>query len=749
MAVRIQLRHDTISRWEEHNPILLEGEVGVVTDEHKRFKIGNGKLTWKELPYADVETVHTFGDEHISGLKTFIDNIVIGSTETPSTLTVYGDIDGVISKAKADEYDNNIFEYYQRKLANTSAVDINTDWNTLIEEGVYNIDITNNAWGVESIANQPTSYSKNISSTGLLIVHAFDESNIIQIYYPLCKKNINMEMTVVYRTFYRSIEDGLEAWTEWATLTSNDKDVVHAHEDETIDGVKTFISDTVFNSSIIVNDVENGIKLNNNTSIRKDVNDNLYISTNDNNIYIRPHGDNNDTNQIIIDTDGVINGKCLKDSNGNIIKDTYINKEELELEVLSVLAKEHTYISATQDSITYNNLIDLLEDENTYEGMDIYLFPDNILINDTLTLYKYQYVTDTETFDIFTDSNTEPAHLFNTDGSVYTGSEFIIDVTGEAPVVRYGENACVVTEDVLTISDELILNESGTVENFTNASYIKKELLLEDNYRLTIPIKFNEDSIDVNQGIAVLRAEDNSDIFKIDYIDGNINLKGYGELIDYGITFDIQQPLYIRISKDGNTYSLDYSQDNELWLNVQQYEIPTEDIKNINTIVVGTSGLDNNPLKGIIDLNLLVVFIEDIISYIPCINIPYSYTNKGIKIVDSKYNQRLSNLIDKYHTANYFLLNRENEQFKFPYDSLDGYCHTLRHWRKGAESCEYNTDLECTQTGQATSGIAVVFKKPFADDNYYLSIACSSKDRFGFTPSEDNIYYAKGRIYLE
>ncbi len=64
MADRIQQRRDTAARWAQFNPILLEGEVGYVTDDPNQYKIGDGVHTWNELPLRgfDGTLVHTTGD---------------------------------------------------------------------------------------------------------------------------------------------------------------------------------------------------------------------------------------------------------------------------------------------------------------------------------------------------------------------------------------------------------------------------------------------------------------------------------------------------------------------------------------------------------------------------------------------------------------------------------------------------------------------------------------------------------------
>lgn len=50
MPYVIQLRRDTMLRWELKNPILAEGEPGVETNTGK-LKMGDGVHTWLELPY--------------------------------------------------------------------------------------------------------------------------------------------------------------------------------------------------------------------------------------------------------------------------------------------------------------------------------------------------------------------------------------------------------------------------------------------------------------------------------------------------------------------------------------------------------------------------------------------------------------------------------------------------------------------------------------------------------------------------
>jgi hypothetical protein len=47
---RFKLRNDTAANWTATNPVLLQGEIGVETD-NRRYKIGDGTTAWSSLSY--------------------------------------------------------------------------------------------------------------------------------------------------------------------------------------------------------------------------------------------------------------------------------------------------------------------------------------------------------------------------------------------------------------------------------------------------------------------------------------------------------------------------------------------------------------------------------------------------------------------------------------------------------------------------------------------------------------------------
>lgn len=54
MAVTIQIRRDTAENWQQHNPVLAEGEIACELDTGY-IKVGNGRDRWTNLQYANRE----------------------------------------------------------------------------------------------------------------------------------------------------------------------------------------------------------------------------------------------------------------------------------------------------------------------------------------------------------------------------------------------------------------------------------------------------------------------------------------------------------------------------------------------------------------------------------------------------------------------------------------------------------------------------------------------------------------------
>ena len=65
---RVLQRRDTASNWAKFNPVLSEGEIGIVIDGGKGYKIGDGVTHWNDLEYPSNPTsvVGTIGDSEVA-----------------------------------------------------------------------------------------------------------------------------------------------------------------------------------------------------------------------------------------------------------------------------------------------------------------------------------------------------------------------------------------------------------------------------------------------------------------------------------------------------------------------------------------------------------------------------------------------------------------------------------------------------------------------------------------------------------
>jgi hypothetical protein len=68
MADRVLQRRDTAANWTAANPVLMEGELGIVTDGAKGYKIGDGVTPWNALEYPANPTsvVQELGNSEIA-----------------------------------------------------------------------------------------------------------------------------------------------------------------------------------------------------------------------------------------------------------------------------------------------------------------------------------------------------------------------------------------------------------------------------------------------------------------------------------------------------------------------------------------------------------------------------------------------------------------------------------------------------------------------------------------------------------
>ena len=64
-------RRDTKANWAAQNPVLLAGELGLVSDDPNLYKVGDGTTAWNALPFRgfDGTLVHTIGDSETAAMS--------------------------------------------------------------------------------------------------------------------------------------------------------------------------------------------------------------------------------------------------------------------------------------------------------------------------------------------------------------------------------------------------------------------------------------------------------------------------------------------------------------------------------------------------------------------------------------------------------------------------------------------------------------------------------------------------------
>ena len=123
IRAHMKQRRDTAVNWQAQNPVLLDGEIGIVTDQPDRYKVGDGVTEWNALP-----------------LRGFDGNIVqmTGGSRTAvmSQLAVTQALEEVANNALSPEK----IEELTKDLA--SKAELNDAIDALIEAVVENEEVT-------------------------------------------------------------------------------------------------------------------------------------------------------------------------------------------------------------------------------------------------------------------------------------------------------------------------------------------------------------------------------------------------------------------------------------------------------------------------------------------------------------------------------------------------------------------------------------------------------------------------------
>lgn len=71
IKAQMKQRLDTKANWASQNPVLLAGELGIVSDDPNLYKVGDGTTAWNALPFRgfDGTLVHTTGDSKTTAMS--------------------------------------------------------------------------------------------------------------------------------------------------------------------------------------------------------------------------------------------------------------------------------------------------------------------------------------------------------------------------------------------------------------------------------------------------------------------------------------------------------------------------------------------------------------------------------------------------------------------------------------------------------------------------------------------------------
>lgn len=844
MVVRLQIRHDIKSEWELYNPVLASGELGIETDnaEGQRIKIGDGNRAWIDLPFIDDKSVHKYADEEIYGNKIFHNSLLLRQgAEIPEGQI----LNGLADSASKDDEGNVIKDYYQPKIVVLDEITSETDWNTLIKEGIYKVNI--DTWGSASTLHGPNEYIGNIYSKGILCVHA-NQGFVTHVYYPY------MESPIVYRN-YNDVE-----WQTWGSISNLDRTIVHTTGDETIAGNKTFSNNVVLNNgNINFNLVGDALILKGGEPfIKKSTDNDTYLSASEGgSIHFRPNGDTSVEGEVVIDNQGIIQGKVTQDGAGNVITDTYARRDQME-EVANNEGLTAVFLGRnlldnpsgyTEVKEMYRSTFDRAKftiegtPTITKDGIASGLNSDNYLTvpftpsNNTWQIKnKFKLSNITSASDLLGGNGASSPSLALTvnnarlalsigDGSAwqqsniagltnlsantdyyfkieYTGSKynlylstdgenwilettytsstatgsstlnlgvsrsgtgqllgsidlkhFSITVDGKEVFNGNKTGIDVIKQDNYEIVGSPVISEDGIASGFSENNKLSKTLTIQNYNSLTIKGRYNYKQTTPDREQVINFFNDSNGLLRfivtksglVVWFYRNSAQKGFtlltsGEakegIYDYTVSFEGDELNGILVYEDGTSYTAS--------VNISGLDKP-----NISEIYIGNWYNSNAQyFAGSIDLNSFQIYVDDELIYQPCLKIPYNKTNAGVKISNINYRDRIEDCYTYYNTANYFIIDEENELYQIPYDVPDGHCVIIAQERNGINLYEYNTNLECTQTGSCTANTEFTFSIPYANDQYALSCPYSAKSRTGFTPTVTGDFISKGLIFL-
>ena len=128
------------------------------------------------------------------------------------------------------------------------------------------------------------------------------------------------------------------------------------------------------------------------------------------------------------------------------------------------------------------------------------------------------------------------------------------------------------------------------------------------------------------------------------------------------------------------------------------------------------------------------------------VEIPYTLSKTGSKIVDEVYRDRVKDLFEQVGYNEYFTIDEGNQTFTLPTHRFD---NVVSRYENGINKWEQRADLTLTQQGSCTADEEVTLLKPYKDTNYVLNVPYSTKTETSFIPTASGDWIASGKVYLD
>lgn len=130
--------------------------------------------------------------------------------------------------------------------------------------------------------------------------------------------------------------------------------------------------------------------------------------------------------------------------------------------------------------------------------------------------------------------------------------------------------------------------------------------------------------------------------------------------------------------------------------------------------------------------------------YKTILDLPYTLSKTGIKIVNATYRDKVQYMYNKYDYAPYYTIG-END---FTLATCKG-SDVINSYENGINKWEQRADLTLTQQGTCTENEEVTLLKPYKDTNYVLNVPYSAKTETSFIPTVSGDWIANGKVYLD